>query len=149
MRAADRQYARFAWPVALRGDIYVCGALPWGAPASTEAEQEAEPGRPKRAGRRAAPVRMPQSRRDVMRLLASGMDSPHEMARTLDARAVPLVRVSRETGIPYESRKKIAHRRTPNPGVRHVQRLADFFDTQPSAGAQGVSHGAGATEEAA
>ena len=46
----------------------------------------------------------------------------------LDARAVPLVRVSRETGIPYESLKKIAHRRTPNPGVRHVQTLAEFFD---------------------
>lgn len=46
----------------------------------------------------------------------------------LDARAVPLVRVSRETGIPYESLKKIAHRRTPNPGVKHVQTLADFFD---------------------
>lgn len=46
----------------------------------------------------------------------------------LDARVVPLVCVSRETGIPYESLKKIAHRRTPNPGVRHVQTLADFFD---------------------
>jgi hypothetical protein len=46
----------------------------------------------------------------------------------LDARVVPLVRVSRETGIPYESLKKIAHRRTPNPGVKHVQTLADFFD---------------------
>lgn len=46
----------------------------------------------------------------------------------LDARFVPLVRVSRETGIPYESLKKIAHRRTPNPGVKHVQTLADFFD---------------------
>lgn len=46
----------------------------------------------------------------------------------LDARAVPLVRVSRETGIPYESLKKIAHRRTPNPGVKHVQTLAEFFD---------------------
>lgn len=46
----------------------------------------------------------------------------------LDARVVPLARVSRETGIPYESLKKIAHRRTPNPGVRHVQTLADFFD---------------------
>lgn len=46
----------------------------------------------------------------------------------LDARVVPLVRVSRETGIPYESLKKIAHRRTPNPGVKHVQTLAYFFD---------------------
>ena len=46
----------------------------------------------------------------------------------LDLRVVPLVRVSRETGIPYESLKKIAHRRTPNPGVKHVQTLADFFD---------------------
>ena len=46
----------------------------------------------------------------------------------IDARAVPLVRVSRETGIPYESLKKIAHRRTPNPGVKHVQTLAEFFD---------------------
>ncbi|MGP1692069.1 MAG: hypothetical protein ACTS6O_06145 [Giesbergeria sp.] len=47
----------------------------------------------------------------------------------LDARAVPLSRVSRQTGIPYESLKKIAHRRTPNPGVKHVQSLADFFDS--------------------
>lgn len=45
-----------------------------------------------------------------------------------DAKVVPLVRVSRETGIPYESLKKIAHRRTPNPGVKHVQALAEFFD---------------------
>ena len=45
-----------------------------------------------------------------------------------DARVVPLARVSRETGIPYESLKKIAHRRTLNPGVKHVQALADFFD---------------------
>ena len=73
-----------------------------------------------------------------------------------DARAVPLARVSRETGIPYESLKKIAHRRTLNPGVKHVQALADFFDVcaataaQPSARiaqaatksvAQGVAHG--------
>lgn len=47
---------------------------------------------------------------------------------SLDARVVPLMRVSRETGIPYESLKKIAHRRTPNPGVKHVQTLAEFFD---------------------
>lgn len=46
----------------------------------------------------------------------------------LDARDIPLARVSREVGIPYESLKKIAHRRTPNPGVKHVQVLADFFD---------------------
>lgn len=80
---------------------------------------------------------------------------------SLDARVVPLMRVSRETGIPYESLKKIAHRRTPNPGVKHVQTLAEFFDgvfeeNQPTAPAnqapvaikneasqqvQGVSHG--------
>lgn len=48
---------------------------------------------------------------------------------SLDARVVPLMRVSRETGIPYESLKKIAHRRTPNPGVKHVQTLAEFFDS--------------------
>lgn len=46
----------------------------------------------------------------------------------LDARRIALARVSREAGIPYESLKKIAHRRTPNPGVKHVQALADFFD---------------------
>lgn len=59
----------------------------------------------------------------------------------LDARVVPLARVSRETGIPYESLKKIAHRRTPNPGVKHVQTLAEFFDrvvvqSKPDAPAQ-------------
>lgn len=46
----------------------------------------------------------------------------------LDARHIALARVSREAGIPYESLKKIAHRRTPNPGVKHVQALADYFD---------------------
>lgn len=50
----------------------------------------------------------------------------------LDARLLPLARVSRETGIPYESLKKIAHRRTPNPGVRHVQTLAEYFDSVSS-----------------
>lgn len=45
----------------------------------------------------------------------------------LDERSVAWTQVSRETGIPYETLKKIAHRRTPNPGVRHVQVLADYF----------------------
>lgn len=45
----------------------------------------------------------------------------------LQARVVSMARLARETGIPYETLKKIAHRRTPNPGVRHVQVLADYF----------------------
>lgn len=53
-----------------------------------------------------------------------------------DARVVPLARVSRETSIPYESLKKIAHRRTLNPGVKHVQALADFFDACAETAAQ-------------
>jgi len=58
----------------------------------------------------------------------------------LDARRISLARVSREAGIPYESLKKIAHRRTPNPGVKHVQALADYFD--------GRSAGVGVVEAA-
>jgi hypothetical protein len=47
--------------------------------------------------------------------------------RHLAARAVPWAQVARETEIPYETLKKIASGRTPNPGVVHVQRLADYF----------------------
>lgn len=50
----------------------------------------------------------------------------HVLAK-LAARDVPWTRVARETGIPYETLKKIASGRTPNPGVQHVQKLADYF----------------------
>ena len=46
----------------------------------------------------------------------------------LRARRVPWTEVARVSGVPYEMLKKIAHGRTPNPGVLHVQRLADFFE---------------------
>ncbi|MGY8903222.1 MAG: hypothetical protein ACKVIH_01575 [Burkholderiales bacterium] len=46
--------------------------------------------------------------------------------------------VARETGVPYETLKKIASLRTPNPGICHVQTLADYFVarqvSQPAAG---------------
>lgn len=50
----------------------------------------------------------------------------HVLAR-LAARELPWTQVARETGIPYETLKKIASGRTPNPGVQHVQKLADYF----------------------
>lgn len=50
----------------------------------------------------------------------------HVLAK-LAAREVPWTQVARETGIPYETLKKIASQRTPNPGVQHVQTLADYF----------------------
>ncbi|MBP9149228.1 MAG: hypothetical protein KBG00_10650 [Rhodoferax sp.] len=48
----------------------------------------------------------------------------------LAARRIKWTRVSRETGIPYETLKKIGHRTTPNPGVLHVQTLANYFQDQ-------------------
>ena len=51
----------------------------------------------------------------------------------LDARRVKWTEVSAGSGVPYETLKKIAHRTTPNPGVRHVQRLADFFRARETA----------------
>lgn len=63
----------------------------------------------------------------------------------LNRRAVPWTEVSRATGIPYETIKKIGSRRTPNPGVRHVQALADYFDALAVQGAapemMEVAHG--------
>lgn len=53
----------------------------------------------------------------------------HVLAK-LAAREVPWTQVARDTGIPYETLKKIASGRTPNPGVQHVQKLADYFGTE-------------------
>ena len=50
----------------------------------------------------------------------------HVLAK-LAAREIPWTQVARDTGIPYETLKKIASGRTPNPGVQHVQKLADYF----------------------
>lgn len=47
---------------------------------------------------------------------------------SLDARHAPLTEVAKGSGVPYETLKKIASGATPNPGVRHVQALADYFD---------------------
>jgi len=35
--------------------------------------------------------------------------------------------ISKATGIPYGTLAKISQRTTPNPGVLHVQVLADYF----------------------
>lgn len=65
----------------------------------------------------------------------------------LDERAINWKTISRDTGVPYETLKKIAHRRTPNPGVKHVQTLADFFQANGKAAAEtckpaeGAAHG--------
>lgn len=48
----------------------------------------------------------------------------------LAARRVKWARVARETGIPYETLKKIGSQRIPNPGIQHVQTLADYFLAQ-------------------
>lgn len=37
------------------------------------------------------------------------------------------VEISKATGIPYGTLAKIYQRTTPNPGVNHVQALADYF----------------------
>lgn len=50
----------------------------------------------------------------------------------LDTREPPWTEVARQTGVPYDTLKKIARRTTPNPGVKHVQALADFFAAQPA-----------------
>lgn len=50
----------------------------------------------------------------------------------IDARKSKLIVISRDSGVPYETLKKIAHRRTPNPGVLTVQMLADYFAQQES-----------------
>lgn len=45
----------------------------------------------------------------------------------LAARRIKWTQVSRDTGISYETLKKIGHLTTPNPGVKHIQVLADYF----------------------
>ena len=37
------------------------------------------------------------------------------------------VEISKATGIPYGTIAKITQRTTPNPGVNHIQVLADYF----------------------
>ena len=53
----------------------------------------------------------------------------------LAERKVPWTCVARDTHIPYETLKKIASGRTPNPGVQHVQKLADYFSAGAPAAA--------------
>ena len=60
----------------------------------------------------------------------------------IDGRKSKLIDISRESGVPYETLKKIAYRRTPNPGVLTVQALANYFsppqvDTAKAAEGQG------------
>ena len=61
----------------------------------------------------------------------------------IDARQSKLIVISRDSGVPYETLKKIAHRRTPNPGVLTVQLLADYFQ-RTHAAAQPATEGQGA-----
>lgn len=42
-------------------------------------------------------------------------------------RSTPLKDIAEGAGIPYETLKKIAYGTTSNPGVQHVQKLADYF----------------------
>lgn len=37
------------------------------------------------------------------------------------------VQIAKETGVPYSTLAKIYQGVTPNPGVQHVQALADYF----------------------
>lgn len=68
----------------------------------------------------------------------------------LRRREHPWTGVAKATGVPYDTLKKIATGVTPNPGVRHVQALADYFASlTPAANdapatqtaERGVSHG--------
>ena len=64
----------------------------------------------------------------------------------LNERAVPWTDVSRGTGVPYETVKKIASGRTPNPGIKHIQALADFYALRepgvtPTTATPEVAHG--------
>ena len=53
----------------------------------------------------------------------------------LDRRKPKWAVVARSTGVPYDTLKKIATRTTPNPGVRHIQALADYFRSMEQADA--------------
>jgi transcriptional regulator with XRE-family HTH domain len=35
--------------------------------------------------------------------------------------------IATKTGVPYQTLTKIAQRRTRNPGIGHIQKLADYF----------------------
>lgn len=48
----------------------------------------------------------------------------------LQDRMTPWTEVARQTGIPYDTLKKIARGVTANPGVLHVQVLHDYFKQQ-------------------
>lgn len=52
--------------------------------------------------------------------------------RNLDDSRGQIKSIAVETGIPYSTLAKIAQRVTPNPGVNHVQALADYFKQSPS-----------------
>ena len=41
--------------------------------------------------------------------------------------------ISIKTGVPYQTLTKIAQRRTRNPGIGHIQKLADYFRTERAA----------------
>lgn len=64
----------------------------------------------------------------------------------LDRRTPHWTEVAKATGVPYDTLKKIASRSTPNPGVRTVQAIADYFVEQ-EAGRVDSSAGATTPEE--
>jgi hypothetical protein len=52
----------------------------------------------------------------------------------LRARKVPWTVVARDSGVPYDTLKKIAAGTTSNPGVLHIQALFEYFDRPVRAG---------------
>lgn len=48
----------------------------------------------------------------------------------LDAAKGRWPEISAETGVPYQTMTKIAQRRIRNPGISHIQNLADYFKRQ-------------------
>lgn len=47
--------------------------------------------------------------------------------RSLDANKGQHKEIADVTGVPYSTLAKIVQRVTPNPGVQHIQALADYF----------------------
>lgn len=66
--------------------------------------------------------------------------------KSLRDRHAPLTDVARASGVPYDTLKKIASGATPNPGVKHVQALADFFDGIPAGPVRGRKVGGGSAD---
>lgn len=46
---------------------------------------------------------------------------------SLKSSRIPWTQVSKETGVPYDTLKKIGSEVTKNPGVRQIEILAEYF----------------------